>query len=166
MRFPGTGDGVARLVLVSMVNVDMAAASSRSSAVQQSLQQAPLGANPEINGNSAPHGRSDVRQLMVKKGQLMRTIALFLGAALTLGTGAALAQTAPPSGTAQPATPATTTAPASDSATAPSTGSDQAAPADQSATPDTTAPADGKKAKKDKKAKKNTKDDSSPTSPQ
>jgi hypothetical protein len=29
MRFPGTGEGVARLVLVSMVKVDMGALSSR-----------------------------------------------------------------------------------------------------------------------------------------
>jgi hypothetical protein len=32
MRLPGTGDGVARLVEVSMVKVDMARASSRATA--------------------------------------------------------------------------------------------------------------------------------------
>jgi hypothetical protein len=34
IRLPGTGDGVARLVEVSMVNVDMAAPSSRRAAQQ------------------------------------------------------------------------------------------------------------------------------------
>jgi hypothetical protein len=47
VRLPGTGDGVARLVEVSMVKVDMGAASSADAAPQQNPREAQLTDNGE-----------------------------------------------------------------------------------------------------------------------
>jgi hypothetical protein len=47
IRLPGTGVGVARLVEVSMVKVDMAGASSGYDALQQSLRPLRLADNAE-----------------------------------------------------------------------------------------------------------------------
>ena len=57
VRLPGTGDGVARLVEVSMVKVDMRPAHSGYAAPQQNAWQAQLTDNGPINGRPSPVAR-------------------------------------------------------------------------------------------------------------
>ena len=60
IRLPGTGTGVARLVLVSMVKVDMAAASSRA-ALQQPVLRYPRFIDNKCNINRRASSDMQVR---------------------------------------------------------------------------------------------------------
>jgi hypothetical protein len=183
MRLPGTGVGVALLVAVSMVNVDMIAASSRLPGRQ------PIPAQPQLgdNGASLPGKpptdpvcalfrrafRHQRKEIPMKMSRLF--IAVF---PMAFGASAVTAQPATPAGPATPstgATPATPATPADPATGTPATPADPATPATAAtpATPadpaqkattddplaptaatDDTAKADEKAAKTKKKAKR------------
>jgi hypothetical protein len=147
IRFPGTGEGVARLVFVSIVKVDMRAHLDVRRGNSQSRLE---------HRSATMRNRLDARALHALtinvEDERMRTLLILASTALVLGTGTALSAQSQPSGTppaeGQPAAQDPQATPANE---APATDPAASAPSEPAASATTT---DGKTDQKSDKKKR------------